>query len=88
MNSVLKNVKKVAAFKCIFCSAISRILSSLTVATILRFVSPDPDWIPAATLSNTAAGYSPSKEKFLRADSHQSIATWVVLFPKSNVNNL
>ncbi|CAM5316594.1 hypothetical protein LSPH24S_05104 [Lysinibacillus sphaericus] len=40
----------------ILVSAISRTLSRLTVATFLRFGSPDSDWIPAATLSKTAAG--------------------------------
>lgn len=40
----------------ILVSAISRTLSRFTVATFLRLGSPDPDWIPAATLSKTAAG--------------------------------
>ena len=39
-----------AAFRSgIFVSAISRTLSRLTVATLLRFGSPEPDSIPAAT---------------------------------------
>ena len=38
-----------AAFKSgIFVSAISRTLSRLTVATLLRLGSPEPDSIPAA----------------------------------------
>jgi hypothetical protein len=46
-----------AAFKSgIFVSAISRTLSRLTVATLLRFGSPEPDSIPAAFLRSTAAG--------------------------------
>ena len=45
------------AFKSgILVSAISRTWSRFTVATFFLFGSPEPDLIPAATLSNTAAG--------------------------------
>ena len=40
----------------ILVSAISRTLSRLTVATLLRFGSPEPDSIPATFLRRTAAG--------------------------------
>ena len=46
-----------AAFRSgILVSAISRTLSRLTVATLLRFGSPEPDSIPATFLRRTAAG--------------------------------